>query len=441
MQSLNSPNSSATGSTDSSRGRSRCGARVVAFSEERGDLIEQAGLCPHPLVLDSRADLREFETRRLGGDRRRARSARGRERDLERRRGGEAAAARHPAGDVQPSTGRRRYRRAGARRRHRARTPASPRSAGSSARRRRGLEIGRDGLDAARVESLGADRHASSYRGGEGQSEVVVRVLPDEVDPSGSKGGAVDAHCGPVSRVARSRCCQDGGMSVWSEASSFATGAGTLVLAVATFASVRSANRSARTAEQALQEARRPVLVHSQLRGPGAEDRLHRCPLDKRRRRSRGGRTPGRRHLSGHERAQRRRGHRGASRLVARPGVVRADVDPAPEEDVHLLSRDLYVPAGDIGIWQGALRDPGTSSTEPCATSSKAVSRSRSNCTTPIASVASARSRASRSRLPATKAGWPRWAGISTLTVKDRATAGTAPRRKRGHWRCTPSKP
>ena len=54
----------------------------------------------------------------------------------------------------------------------------------------------------------------------------------------------------------------------WSDASNLATGGGTLVLAVATFASVRSANRSARTAEQALQEARRPVLVHSRLEDP-----------------------------------------------------------------------------------------------------------------------------------------------------------------------------
>jgi hypothetical protein len=30
----------------------------------------------------------------------------------------------------------------------------------------------------------------------------------------------------------------------------------------------------------------------------------------------------------------------------------------APPEDVHLQSRDLYIPAGDIGMWQGALRNP-----------------------------------------------------------------------------------
>src|SRR6058998_2122627 len=52
-------------------------------------------------------------------------------------------------------------------------------------------------------------------------------------------------------------------MADWATISSLATAGGTLVLATATFASVRSANRSARVAELALQEQRRPVLVHS----------------------------------------------------------------------------------------------------------------------------------------------------------------------------------
>ena len=51
----------------------------------------------------------------------------------------------------------------------------------------------------------------------------------------------------------------------WTTISSFVTGAGTLVLAVATFAAVRSANRSARIAELALQEQRRPLLAPSRL--------------------------------------------------------------------------------------------------------------------------------------------------------------------------------
>jgi hypothetical protein len=147
-------------------------------------------------------------------------------------------------------------------------------------------------------------------------------------------------------------------MTFWSDASSFATGAGTLVLAVATFASVRSANRSARTAEQALQEARRPVLVHSRLEDPVQKIAFidaHWVSVG-------GGRA-----------VAERRGdviylvmsvrNVGAGIAVlqgwaARPGLVRASVDPAAQEDVHFLTRDLYVPAGDIGIWQGALRDP-----------------------------------------------------------------------------------
>jgi len=51
----------------------------------------------------------------------------------------------------------------------------------------------------------------------------------------------------------------------WETISSLATGAGTLVLAVATFAAVRSSNRSARIAELALQEQRRPLLAGSRL--------------------------------------------------------------------------------------------------------------------------------------------------------------------------------
>ena len=44
-----------------------------------------------------------------------------------------------------------------------------------------------------------------------------------------------------------------------------ATGGGTLVLAVATFASVRSANRAARTAEVARRAGMRPVIMNSRL--------------------------------------------------------------------------------------------------------------------------------------------------------------------------------
>jgi hypothetical protein len=61
----------------------------------------------------------------------------------------------------------------------------------------------------------------------------------------------------------------------WSTVASLATAGGTLVLAVATFSSIRSANRSARTAdraartaERALLAGQRPLLVSSRLQDP-----------------------------------------------------------------------------------------------------------------------------------------------------------------------------
>ena len=54
----------------------------------------------------------------------------------------------------------------------------------------------------------------------------------------------------------------------WSTVATLATAVGTLVLAVATFASVRSANRAARVAEAAFQANLRPVLVTSRIQDP-----------------------------------------------------------------------------------------------------------------------------------------------------------------------------
>jgi hypothetical protein len=61
----------------------------------------------------------------------------------------------------------------------------------------------------------------------------------------------------------------------WSTIASLATAGGTLVLAVATFAAIRSANRSARisersarTAERSLLAGLRPLLVNSRLQDP-----------------------------------------------------------------------------------------------------------------------------------------------------------------------------
>ena len=60
-------------------------------------------------------------------------------------------------------------------------------------------------------------------------------------------------------------------MADWVTISSLATAGGTLVLAAATFASVRSANRSARVAERALLVGLRPVFTPTREEDPGEE--------------------------------------------------------------------------------------------------------------------------------------------------------------------------
>jgi hypothetical protein len=51
----------------------------------------------------------------------------------------------------------------------------------------------------------------------------------------------------------------------WATISALATAGGTLVLALATFGSVRSANRAARLAERSLRAGLRPLLMPSRL--------------------------------------------------------------------------------------------------------------------------------------------------------------------------------
>jgi hypothetical protein len=144
----------------------------------------------------------------------------------------------------------------------------------------------------------------------------------------------------------------------WATISALATGGGTLALAAATFASVRSSNRSARLAEQALQEQRRPVLVQSRT-----EDGVDTIPF------------PGGRSLSvaGGGAAVEvmddvvylalslRNVGAGIAVLQAwhpRDSVLSADT-PRPDVDAfRRLRRDQYIAAGDVGVWQGAVRDP-----------------------------------------------------------------------------------
>jgi hypothetical protein len=70
-------------------------------------------------------------------------------------------------------------------------------------------------------------------------------------------------------------------MADTSTIASLATAGGTLVLAVATFASTRSANRAARISEQSLKVGLRPVLFNARPQDPPAAARLARPPSNR----------------------------------------------------------------------------------------------------------------------------------------------------------------
>ena len=146
----------------------------------------------------------------------------------------------------------------------------------------------------------------------------------------------------------------------WATVSSLATAAGTLVLAIATFASVRSSNRSARIAEAALQEQRRPVLAPSRLEDPTQKIMF----LEGHWVSASGGRAAvedvdGMVYLAISLRNV-GSGIAVCQGWAVRPGagLPRDFPTHTPLDEFHLQSRDLYVPAGDIGMWQGALRNP-----------------------------------------------------------------------------------
>jgi hypothetical protein len=146
----------------------------------------------------------------------------------------------------------------------------------------------------------------------------------------------------------------------WATISSLATAGGTLVLALATFASVRSANRVARTAERSLLAGLLPLLVPTRDDDPvervGFQDFV---TLD----------VPG-----GHGAATAsdeaiylamnlRNVGSGIAVLhswFVFPRRVLSDTDHKPPEKFHRLSRDIYLAPGSSGFWQGALRRPDT---------------------------------------------------------------------------------
>lgn len=146
-------------------------------------------------------------------------------------------------------------------------------------------------------------------------------------------------------------------MADWVTISALATAGGTLALAGATYAAVRSSNRSARIAELALQEQRRPVLVQGRLDDPVQKVVF----VDGHWIRADGGEAvvdedSGTLYLG----LSLRNVGAGIAVLLGWyvwPGLRRSDTPHRPAEEFRRQIRDIYIAPGDIGLWQGALRE------------------------------------------------------------------------------------
>jgi len=143
----------------------------------------------------------------------------------------------------------------------------------------------------------------------------------------------------------------------WVTISAIASAGGTLVLAAATFSSVKSANRAARVAEQSLLVGLRPLLLPSKredatqkagfyddvwLAVPGGQGATEVSDT------------------AVYLAVALRNVGNGIAVLHAWRFYPGRRIDlPRPEpESFTRQTRDLYVAAGDVGFWQGAFRDP-----------------------------------------------------------------------------------
>jgi hypothetical protein len=145
----------------------------------------------------------------------------------------------------------------------------------------------------------------------------------------------------------------------WQTISALATAGGTLVLAVATFGAIRSANRSARVAERAFLTNMRPLLISSQYGDPPMKALWN----DRHVAKVEGGRAVAE-HID--DNIYLAIGVRNVGSGIAlmhgwsiRPGFDRGD--PVPVGEFRRLAVDLYVPPNGPGYWESALRDPAES--------------------------------------------------------------------------------
>jgi hypothetical protein len=152
-------------------------------------------------------------------------------------------------------------------------------------------------------------------------------------------------------------------MADWVTISALATAGGTLVLAGATFASVRSANRAARAAERSMLAGLRPLLMPSRL--DDAPQKIGFADAKWLVAPGGGGAAEATDEAVYLGFAVRNAGSgiavlHGWYFYPVAPTGTDGDDHP-PIEEFQTLTRDLYIPANDVGFWQGVFRDPATS--------------------------------------------------------------------------------
>jgi hypothetical protein len=143
----------------------------------------------------------------------------------------------------------------------------------------------------------------------------------------------------------------------WVAVASIATAVATLVLAIATFSAVRSANRTARAAEQSLAAQLWPLLAparpddpeqkvlfqdHFKVMVPGGQGAAEATPDAVYLAIAIRNFGPGLAILD-----------RWSYATGRKPGTA----GPDDESSFRRLTRDLYIAPGDVGFWQGAIRD------------------------------------------------------------------------------------
>jgi hypothetical protein len=151
----------------------------------------------------------------------------------------------------------------------------------------------------------------------------------------------------------------------WSTIANLATALGTLILAIATFSAVRSSNLMAKVAQQQLLIQLRPVLAPSRREDPALKVNFG----DLKWVQIPGGGAVGEvgvgdgsmgsnTHVVYLAIALRNAGN-GIAVLQGWRFFPEAnrDTEHAPLEEFQRQTRDLYIPVGDVGFWQGAFRD------------------------------------------------------------------------------------